>query len=477
MIRSAPLALRLSSRRLSSSISSQCSAFNGKGRLQSELCSKALTSLRGPSNRHFSSSTLHDISTVDIDSDSRIYAGDVPLPLTTDCTIFEADDIPTGKYPVFRVMDENGVIRDDAKGPQYIDPELNEEHAVKMFRTMSRLNVMDNIFLNAQRQGRISFYMSSQGEEAVHIGSASALDNKDVIFAQYRETGVLMWRGFTMSQFADQCFSNSGDLGKGRQMPVHYGSRALNFHTISSPLTTQLPQAAGAAYAMKMEAIRNGSNRAAGVTVCYFGDGAASEGDFHAAMNIAATMDAPIIFFCRNNGFAISTPVADQYRGDGIASRAKGYGMASIRVDGNDLFAVNAATARAKELALSENRPVLIETMSYRVGHHSTSDDSTRYRSTEEIKKWDNEDNPIDRFRRFCEAKGWLDEERVQTIRDEEKINVLQALESAEKKGPPALATMFDDVYKEKTPELERQEAKLLEHVAKYPERYTGPGH
>ena len=170
--------------------------------------------------------------------------------------------------------------------------------------------------------------------------------------------------------------------------------------------------------------LRNGSNRAAGVTVCYFGDGAASEGDFHAAMNIAATMDAPIIFFCRNNGFAISTPVADQYRGDGIASRAKGYGMASIRVDGNDLFAVNAATARAKELALSENRPVLIETMSYRVGHHSTSDDSTRYRSTEEIKKWDNEDNPIDRFRRFCEAKGWLDEERVQTIRDEEKINV-----------------------------------------------------
>lgn len=115
--------------------------------------------------------------------------------------------------------------------------------------------------------------------------------------------------------------------------------------------------------------------------------------------------------------------------------------------------------------------------MSYRVGHHSTSDDSTRYRSTEEIKKWDTEDNPIDRFRRYCETRGWLDEETVQTIRDEEKINVLQALESAEKKGPPELSTMFDDVYKEKTPELERQEAKLLEHVAKYPERYSGPGH
>jgi len=250
---------------------------------------------------------------------------------------------------------------------------------------------MDTIFQNAQRQGRISFYMTSSGEEATHVGSASALNLKDVILAQYRETGILMWRGFTLQQFADQCFSNAGDLGKGRQMPVHYGSRALNFHTISSPLTTQLPQASGVAYAQKMKARREGKDRADGVTVVYFGDGAASEGDFHAALNFAATLDAPCIFFCRNNGFAISTPVKDQYRGDGIVSRAKGYGIPGIRVDGNDLFAVHAATREAKELSLSQNRPVLIETMSYRVGHHSTSDDSTRYRPIEEIQKWQEE--------------------------------------------------------------------------------------
>lgn len=276
-----------------------------------------------------------------------------------------------------------------------------------------------------------------------------------------------------MNQFADQCFSNCDDLGKGRQMPVHYGSRALNFHTISSPLTTQLPQAAGAAMAMKQKAKREGKEVADGVTVVYFGDGAASEGDFHAAMNFAATLDVPIIFFCRNNGFAISTPVKEQYRGDGIISRAKGYGMPAIRVDGNDLFAVHSATKAAKELALEQSRPVLVETMSYRVGHHSTSDDSTRYRSVEEIRKWAEEDNPIERFQRYCESRGWLDEDKVNAIMDEERMAVLQSLESAEKKGPPTLDTLFHDVYKEKTPELERQEKELLEHVAKYPDRYS----
>lgn len=120
----------------------------------------------------------------------------------------------------------------------------------------------------------------------------------DVIFAQYRELGVFLWRGFTLQQAADQCFSNEADLGKGRQMPVHYGSLALNIQTISSPLATQMPQAVGAAYSLKRKHLD-------AVAVCYFGEGAASEGDFHAALNFASTLDAPIIFFCRNNGYAI----------------------------------------------------------------------------------------------------------------------------------------------------------------------------
>jgi 2-oxoisovalerate dehydrogenase E1 component alpha subunit len=159
-----------------------------------------------------------------------------------------------------------------------------------MYKAMITLNTMDVILYEAQRQGRISFYMTSYGEEATHMGTAEALKPQDVIYGQYREAGVLMYRGFTLDQFMNQCYSNDLDLGKGRQMPVHYGSRELNFQTISSPLGTQIPQAAGSAYALK----REGKDAC---VICFFGEGAASEGDFHAALNIAATTESPVIFF------------------------------------------------------------------------------------------------------------------------------------------------------------------------------------
>lgn len=176
---------------------------------------------------------------------------------------------------------------------------------------MSLVNEMDTVLYDIQRQGRISFYMTASGEEAIHVGTASALNMRDVIYAQYREVGVLMWRGFTVDDVMNQCFSTHLDKGKGRQMPVHYGSRALNFQTISSPLGTQIPQAAGAGYALRL-------SKSDAVCACYFGDGAASEGDFHAALNFAATTGAATVFICRNNGWAISTPTEEQYKGDGI---------------------------------------------------------------------------------------------------------------------------------------------------------------
>jgi 2-oxoisovalerate dehydrogenase E1 component alpha subunit len=154
---------------------------------------------------------------------------------------------------------------------------------------MITLNALDIIMFDAQRQGRISFYMTNYGEEATHFGPSAALSLSDVIFGQYREAGVFMYRGFTLDEFMNQCYSNDLDYGKGRQMPVHYGSKKLNFQTISSPLGTQIPQAAGAAYALKRE--RKGS-----CAVCYFGEGAASEGDFHYALNFAATLGCPVIF-------------------------------------------------------------------------------------------------------------------------------------------------------------------------------------
>lgn len=183
----------------------------------------------------------------------------------------------------YRVMDE---------WAKFLDPTYTLKHdqatLQRMYTTMVRLAAMDSVFYDAQRQGRISFYMTAIGEEATHVGSASALQSEDMVFAQYREAGVLMWRGFTLDQFAHQCFSTAADNGKGRQMPVHYGSRELNFQTISSPLATQLPQAVGCAYAFK----REGKGRA---TICYFGEGAASEGDFHVAFNMAGTLGCKLL--------------------------------------------------------------------------------------------------------------------------------------------------------------------------------------
>ncbi|KAL7536949.1 hypothetical protein ACHAXR_007502 [Thalassiosira sp. AJA248-18] len=333
---------------------------------------------------------------------------------------------------------------------------------------MIRLRKMDTILHNAQRQGRISFYMTHHGEEAIHMGSASALKPQDHIFAQYREAGSLMWRGFSLEQFCNQCFSNDLDLGKGRQMPVHYGCRALNYHTVSSPLGTQITQAVGAAYKFKLDAMANPKKEESAISIVYFGDGAASTVDFHSACNFAATLKTPMIFFCRNNGYAISTPVEDQYAGDGIISRAPGYGMAGIRVDGNDIFAVHAAVAKARKLALETSAPVMIEAMTYRQGHHSTSDDSSRYRDTDEVKEASDVADPMVRFDRFLKHFGWMDDNTVASIEDEERIAVLRAMEAAEARPDPKLATMFDDVYHEKPPHLIRQEEDLKRHLKKY---------
>ncbi|KAM9514337.1 2-oxoisovalerate dehydrogenase subunit alpha, mitochondrial [Guaruba guarouba] len=211
--------------------------------------------------------------------------------------------------PVYRVMDRQGHILHPSE-----DPQLPKELVLKLYKTMTLLNTMDRILYESQRQGRISFYMTNYGEEGTHVGSAAALDDTDLVFGQYREAGVLMYRGYPLDLFMAQCYGNTKDPGKGRQMPVHYGCRERHFVTISSPLATQIPQAVGAAYAIK----RADANRA---VICYFGEGAASEGDAHAGFNFAATLECPIVFFCRNNGYAISTPTSEQYRGDGIGRR------------------------------------------------------------------------------------------------------------------------------------------------------------
>ncbi len=386
---------------------------------------------------------------------------------------------PQEVRPMYRVMDRAGVVLEASH-----DPQLPKETAVRMYtvrrhfcceisscldavKVMNTLSVMDHVLYEVQRQGRVSFYMTSFGEEAMHVGSAAALDATDWVFAQYREAGVLMWRGFTLANFMNQCYSNELDHGKGRQMPVHYGSLDHYFQTIASTLTTQLPHAAGAAYGLKL--LGESKRR---VVMCYFGDGAASEGDFHAALNMAATRSCPVIYFCRNNGYAISTSVAEQYRGDGIVSRAAGYGMTSIRVDGNDVFAVYNAVREARRLAIENQEPILIEAMSYRVGHHSTSDDSTAYRTAAEVDLHKKYDNPIDRLAQYLRRKGWWSDEEEKELHSSARSQVLAQLRAAEKLAKPPASELFTDVYDRLTPQLERQQQLLQEMIKLYPQDY-----
>ncbi|ORY34855.1 Thiamin diphosphate-binding protein [Naematelia encephala] len=340
--------------------------------------------------------------------------------------------------PTYRVLDEEG---QPARGATI--PEISRDEALAMYRTMTLIPIVDNVLYQSQRQGRISFYMQSSGEEAAIIGSAAGMLPNDEIFGQYREGGALLFRGFTLNALMAQCFGNVQDHGtKGRMMPIHYSAPEFGFHSITSPLATQMPQAAGAAYAIKLEEERQGD-----CVICYFGDGAASEGDFHAALGMNSVLGGPCIWFCRNNGFAISTPIIDQYAGDGIASRGPGYGLDTIRVDGNDALAVLSAVREARRRAVEGNKGVLVEAMTYRVGHHSTSDDSSKYRPAEEVKEWTVVDNPIHRFRAFLVFQGWWSEPEEKALLSKNKNEVLKAFSRAEKLPKPKLGEMFNDVW------------------------------
>lgn len=209
------------------------------------------------------------------------------------------------------------------------------------------------------------------------------------------------------------------------------------------------------------------------VAACYFGDGAASEGDFHAALNVTAVKKSPVLFICRNNGFAISTPTSEQYIGDGIAVRGLGYGIESIRVDGTDIFAVYEATKEARRKALEDGgRPILLEFMSYRVSHHSTSDDSFAYRDRNDGQSWKTRDNPITRLRKWLENNALWSEEMEKEARSTIRAAILQELVTAEKEKKPALRGIFDDVYAELTEEAEEQKEELKRLMTKYPEEY-----
>ena len=296
--------------------------------------------------------------------------------------------------------------------------------------------------------------MLSWGEEATHFGGAFPLRPTDWIFPSYREPGAAFWRGYSLKDFVNQLFGNVEDPIKGRQMPVHHSAKWINYVSISSPVGTQIPQATGMAMAAKI-------SKRDDVALVYFGEGTTSTGEFHVGLNFAGVWKAPVIFLCRNNGWAISTSTSSQTAATSYAIKGLGYGITSIRVDGNDLLAMISAVGDAAARARKGEGPTFIEAVTYRLGGHSSSDDPSVYRDPAEPKQWQAKD-PLERWRRYLEGRGlWtqaMHDEYAQQITEE----LMAALKHSEEVPPPELSTMFDDVFKEPTQQLLDQKAYLL---------------
>jgi pyruvate dehydrogenase E1 component alpha subunit len=347
-----------------------------------------------------------------------------------------------------RVLDDDGKPLAGAKVPSIPDATLT-----KIFDVMMLTRIMDDRMMRLQRQGRLGFYMKSIGEEASHFAVAP-LRQADWIYPSYREQGAWFWRGYTVQQYIDQLFGNEGDPIKGRQMPVHHSASWLNLVSVSSPVGTQIPQAVGTAYGAKVMGKDD-------VTMAFFGEGTSSTGEFHVGLNFAGVWKAPVVFVCRNNGWAISVPKEKQTAAKTFASKAVGYGMPGIRVDGNDLLAVWQVASEAIDRARAGDGPTLIEALTYRVQGHSSSDDPSVYRDPKEPELWEKKD-PIARLRSYLRHRNLWAEAWETELTEKYNQEITDALAAADRKHAPPIETIFDDVYEELPWNLREQRAYLL---------------
>ncbi len=359
-------------------------------------------------------------------------------------------------YGLIRVLDEDG-----AAVGQW-NPNLPPETLLRMLRAMALTRAFDARMFRAQRQGKTSFYMKSTGEEAVSIGAALALSRDDMCFPSYRQQGILIARDWPIIDMMNQIYSNTGDRLKGRQLPIMYSAREAGFFSISGNLTTQYPQAVGWA----MASAAKGDTR---IAATWCGEGSTAEGDFHSACTFASVYRAPVIMNVVNNQWAISS--FSGFAGaeaTTFAARAVGYGIAGLRVDGNDVLAVYAATRWAADRARSNAGPTLIEHFTYRVEGHSTSDDPSAYRSAEESSLWPLGD-PIARLKQHCIRLGIWDEERHAAMDKELAEMVRDAAREAEKNGilghglHHPMESLFEDVFEEMPWHLKEQQQQMLD--------------
>ena len=376
--------------------------------------------------------------------------GDLSRPHPATCTSEETVDHANG---LVRVLD------DDHQASGDWHPNLSPDELRTGLEHMARLRIFDDRMMKMQRTGKLSFYMSSLGEEAIAIAQTMALKEKDWIFPSYRQPGAQFVRGRDMVSMINHCIGNVEDNIKGRQMPVHYSWREGHFISISSPVGTQFSQAVGVA----MASAYKGDDQ---VTITWIGDGASAEGDYHYALNFASVFKPPVILNVVNNQWAISTHRNLATGGENFATRGLAYGIPSIRVDGNDFLAVYSVTKWARERAGAGAGPTHIEVYTYRAAAHSSSDDPSRYRPANEQEAWPGGD-PIDRLKNHLIAIDEWSEERQSEMEERLDSEVVAAYKEAVTYGdlangpwPPA-STIFTEVYEEVPWHIQEQREEL----------------
>jgi len=350
------------------------------------------------------------------------------------------------------------VLQDDGDADP-AEVTLPDQEIVGLYRWMALNRQLDERMIGLQRQGRINFYIGSIGEEAAVFGTARAMAGTDWIFPCYREHGAALMRGMPLATYVCDLLGNAGDAMLGHQMPCHEAWKPALFASISSPIGTQIPQAVGAAWAARIK-------KQEMVALVYFGEGATSSNDFHTGLNFAGVHKIPVVFACRNNGWAISVPRERQTAAETIAQKGVAYGIRGERVDGNDLLAVYNATRRARERAARGEGPTLLECVTYRIEGHSTSDDPRAYRPAEVVEPWRKKD-PLLRLKTFLFRRGALDEAGDAKIAAEAKETIQRAVQEAEAHpAKPPLETLFEGVYAEPLWQQREQLEELRRAVA-----------
>jgi TPP-dependent pyruvate/acetoin dehydrogenase alpha subunit len=348
-----------------------------------------------------------------------------------------------------------GILAEDGSFDPANTTRFDKNLSLQLYRGMLFTRLMDKQFMALQRQGTLGFYAETLGQEAASIGSAAVLETQDWLVPALREHGAGLYRGMDFNNFVAQLFGNANDVTHGRQMPLHPSDKKTHYVNMSSCIASQLPHAVGIAMGMKISGDKNS------ICIGYMGDGATSEGEFHASMNLAAVAKAPVIMLCQNNQWAISTPGTGQTAADTIALKGIGYGMEALRADGNDVLAVYEVTKYAADKARSGGGPTFIELLTYRVSAHTSSDDPSRYRDEGVTDVWRDQRDPLLRMRKFLEKNNWLSEAEHEAMAAQIDSSVREAVARERDVTMPAKHTMIEDVFETPWWRLHEQAAEL----------------